>query len=261
MMTLTGLRRHDGYERWTRWTDWPMVALAVVFLAVLILPLAEPLTRTESRVLDVANIVIWALFAANYLMLLYLSLDRRQYFRTHLLDLLVVVVPFFRPLRLLRLFVVVASTTRRAGGRIVQQVTVFVVCVAAVVLASSAVIVFDAEKSVPFQDRSIRTLGDAMWWAVSTLTTVGYGDVVPKTALGRMMAVLLMLTGIALVGTVTAAVASWFVNLVRNAASSGQAPILAAEHDLSAQITALAATVERLSGQLAAVRTEIAQAE
>jgi hypothetical protein len=77
MMTLTGFRGRGGYARWQRWTDWPMVRLAMVFLAVLILPLAETLTPAESRALDVANIVIWALFAANYLKLLYLAPDRR----------------------------------------------------------------------------------------------------------------------------------------------------------------------------------------
>jgi voltage-gated potassium channel len=249
-------RSNDGYQRWERWTDWPLVGLALIFLLVLILPLAEPLSRFESKGLDIANVMIWAVFALDYLILLYLSLDRRRYVRTHILELVVVAVPFLRPFRLLRLFAIVASTTRRAGGRVVQRVTVFAVCVAVIVMATSAVVVYDAEKNAP--GHTIKTLGDSMWWAISTLTTVGYGDVYPVSPWGRLMATLLMLTGISLVGTVTAAIASWFVHIVRSTANAGNAPILAAEQDLSAQISALAANLEFVSQQLQALRAEVA---
>lgn len=252
---LVNFRSTGGYERWERWTAWPLIALAVIFLLVLILPLAQPMNPTAVRTLDVANVVIWALFAADYLLLLYLALDRRRFVRTHVLDLIVVAVPFLRPFRLLRLFAIIASTTRRAGGRLVQRVTIFAVCVAAVVVASSAVVVFDAEKTSP--TRSITTLGDSLWWAMSTVTTVGYGDVVPTTLLGRLMATLLMLTGIALVGTITAAVASWFVNVVRNAATESAAPLAAGEADLSAHVSELKTLVERMHAELVELRAEI----
>jgi voltage-gated potassium channel len=57
---------------------------------------------------------------------------------------------------------------------------------------------------------NIHSYADALWWAVSTLTTVGYGDRFPVTAAGRGVAVLLMLTGIGLLGVVTATLASYF---------------------------------------------------
>ncbi len=58
---------------------------------------------------------------------------------------------------------------------------------------------------------NIRNFGDALWWAVVTVTTVGYGDTYPVTAGGRGVAVVLMLVGIGLIGTLTATVASYFV--------------------------------------------------
>jgi len=251
--SLATFRASNGFERWERWTDWPLIGLAVVFLLVLILPLAEPLSPTASHVLDFANLAIWALFAAQYLFCLYLALDRRRYMRTHVLDLIVVAVPFLRPFRLLRLFAIVASTTRRAGGKLVQRVTVFAVCTAAIVLASSAVVVFDVEKTAP--DRNIKTLGDATWWALTTVTTVGYGDRYPVTAAGRLMAAVLMLTGIALLGTITAAVAAWFVNVVRTAATDTAEPLANTEADLGAQIADLTIAVSRLNAEVAALRT------
>ncbi len=60
---------------------------------------------------------------------------------------------------------------------------------------------------------NIKNLEDGLWWAVSRVTTMGYGDRFPTTAEGRLLAVLLILEDISLVGVVTASVASWFVKL------------------------------------------------
>jgi len=58
---------------------------------------------------------------------------------------------------------------------------------------------------------TITTFRDAMWWAVVTTTTVGYGDYTPVTAAGRIIATAVMIVGVGLIGTVSASVASWFV--------------------------------------------------
>ena len=58
------------------------------------------------------------------------------------------------------------------------------------------------------------SFGKALWWSITTVTTVGYGDVYPVTNTGRVIAVLLMIGGISLVGVVTAALASWIIERV-----------------------------------------------
>ena len=60
-------------------------------------------------------------------------------------------------------------------------------------------------------DGPIQTYADALWWAAATVTTVGYGDVFPKTPAGRGIAFLLMLIGISMFGVLTARVAALFV--------------------------------------------------
>ena len=67
----------------------------------------------------------------------------------------------------------------------------------------------DAERD--HTDANIRTPGDALWWAMSTVTTVGYGDRYPTTGLGRVVAALLMLVGVALLGVVSAGIATTFI--------------------------------------------------
>jgi voltage-gated potassium channel len=248
---LRRFRETNGYERWLRWTEWPLVLLGLLFLVVLILPLAEPLTDAETIALDIANVAIWLLFVVDYLTRLYLVDDRRRFVRTHVLDLIVIVVPFLRPFRLLRLLAILISTTRRAGGLAVRKVTLYVLGVSVIMASVGAVVVYDAEKSVPLDSRTIRTLGDAFWWALVTVTTIGYGDVYPVSALGRAYAGLLMITGVALIGTLTAAVASWFVNIVLNASTD----VIEAEaaNDravLLAEIRSLSASVEELRSEV-----------
>jgi hypothetical protein len=76
----------------------------------------------------------------------------------------------------------------------------------------AALAVLDAERSSP--DANISDFGDAIWWAVTTMTTVGYGDHYPVTAAGRLVAFGLMIGGIALLGTVTVTLACWLVETV-----------------------------------------------
>lgn len=173
MGMIREFRRQEGYARWLSWTEWPLVALGLLFLVVLVLPLASSLTAMQEAALDVANIVIWLLFVVDYVARLYLVQDRRTFFRTHALDLVVIAVPFLRPFRLLRLLAIVISTSRRAGGLAVRRVLLYVVGVTVIVMSVSAVVVFDAEKQVPEADRTIKTLGDALWWAMVPVSTVG----------------------------------------------------------------------------------------
>ena len=83
--------------------------------------------------------------------------------------------------------------------------------------------VFEAERDAP--EASITTFGDALWWVLTTITTVGYGDLYPVTAEGRLVAGGLMVAGIAVLGTVTAAIATWFLEQVgaRDAVRGGDA--------------------------------------
>jgi voltage-gated potassium channel len=84
-----------------------------------------------------------------------------------------------------------------------------------VLLAALAVITLGGSLGVVFErdapDASITSLPDGLWWAVTTVTTVGYGDMYPRTAAGRGVGVILMLLGISLFGILTANLAAFFV--------------------------------------------------
>lgn len=123
-----------------------------------------------------------------------------------------VVVPLLRPLRLLRLLAFIRILDRSLTSTLVGRITIYVIGAAAAALGLGSLAMLDAERDAP--GANITTWGDALWWAATTVTTVGYGDRYPVTFEGRIVAVLLMVVGIGVVGTVTGSVASWFVSRV-----------------------------------------------
>ena len=148
-----------------------------------------------------------------------------------------------RPLRALRVVVALNILGRRGGGFARGRVVASVAAAVAVVAFVAALAVLDAERA--HAGANIRTFGDAAWWAATTVTTVGYGDRYPTTAEGRLVAVGLMVTGIALLGVITAALASWFVEKL--------AQVQAAEERTEEEVTDLAAEVRALRAEVRAL--------
>lgn len=200
-------------HRWERVADGPLMAVAVAFLVAYAVPILEPgLSAGAQRVCQVVTWTAWGLFALDYLARLVLAEHRRRFFLRHLLDLAVIVLPLLRPLRLLRLVTMLGVVNRRATVGLRGQVAIYVLGGTALIGFCGALAVLDAERANA--EANIVTFGDAAWWAMSTMTTVGYGDRYPTTGVGRIAAAGLMVAGIALLGVVTASVASWLIEHV-----------------------------------------------
>lgn len=196
--------RQDRYERWVARTGPWLDRLALVFLAVFA---AQWLFADEpawlGRGLVLAQVVIWAAFAIDYIARLALVADRWQFTRTHKLDLLMVLLPMLRTLRVALLLrkSLRSLTTERIASSLVTMV-------AAAVL-TGALLEWNIERNRP--DANIQTFGEALWWSIVTTTTVGYGEFYPTSGAGRLVAAVLMLIGIGLIGTVSATIANWFL--------------------------------------------------
>ena len=240
-MSIADFRRNDGLKRWERWTEWPLLAMGLLFLLVILLPLAAPLNAQTQAVLDWLNWGLWTLFAIDYVVRLFLALDRWRFVRTHVLDLIIVVVPAFRALRLLRLVSVFIVFLRRSRELPYLVLPLYVAAITVLLIGVSAVLVYDTEAGN--SDSPISSLGDAVWWAFTTVTTVGYGDEYPVTPMGRALGVLLMLSGITLLGSLTASAAAWLTNTRRSSEDEVTNTALLAE------IKALRAEVDELRGQ------------
>jgi voltage-gated potassium channel len=111
-----------------------------------------------------------------------------------------------------------------------------VVMISFVVLIFCSIAVLDFETS---PQSNIKNAGDALWWGIVTITTVGYGDKFPVTVGGRIVGVVLMITGVGLFGTFTAYVASWFFNRDKQEIESK-------EDRLKAEIAAMRERLDRI---------------
>ncbi|MFQ4149516.1 ion channel [Arthrobacter sp. LAPM80] len=163
----------------------------------------------------------WGLFLIDYIVSLVLAPDRGSWFLRNLHMLAIVALPMLRPLRILRLVTLLSVLQRVAGNALRGRVAIYVIVSSCLLVLVGALAMFDAERTSP--DASIKSFGDAIWWAIVTITTVGYGDLTPTTTLGRTIAVGLMISGIALLGVVTATLASWLVEKVSDQESKAQA--------------------------------------
>jgi len=212
-------------ERWQKISEWPLIIVSVVFLAAFSVQVLSP-SASAGFVSSLFINLAWGLFAFDYFFSLYLAPQRKQWFVRHLFELAIVVLPMLRPLRLLRLVTLVNVLHRVAGNALRGRVVTYVIGASTLLVYVGALAMFDAERDAP--GASITSFADAMWWSFVTITTVGYGDFSPVTALGRCIAVGLMIGGIALLGVVTATLASWLVEKV--AAAEPKAEAATAEH-------------------------------
>lgn len=136
----------------------------------------------------------------------------------------------------------------RVGGNALRgRVLTYVLGVAALLIYAGALAVLDVEENAP--GSNLTTFGDALWWAMTTITTVGCGDHYPVTVLGRCVAAGLMIGGVAVLGVVTASVASW---MVQSVAEETQADLEAAEAPVQEELRRLSAQVAQLTALLEA---------
>lgn len=207
-------RSEPRVASWERISEWPLLGLAIAFLAVYAIDvLWISIGARWHATLRMAAYVIWALFALDYFVRLVLADDHRRYWWRHLADLAIIVLPILRPLRVLRLVMLLRVLNRRAATTLRGKIVLYGVGSALLLVFCAALAVLDAERHHP--GANITTFGDALWWASVTICTVGYGDRFPTTAEGRFVGVGLMISGVALVGAVTASFATWMIDQLR----------------------------------------------
>jgi voltage-gated potassium channel len=215
MRRLDSARREELLAAVERWTEWPQTLLALALIPILIAPRLFDLSATTRHTLEELDYLIWGLFLADLLVSVAIAPRRLHYLRTHWLDVVLVALPMLRPFRALRGFRAVralAATDRVLSGvrRIFFRRGVpYVMASAVVIVAAAGALVTVFEREAP--GSTIHSLPDGLWWAVTTVTTVGYGDTYPKTEIGRGIGVALMLVGVGLFGVITANLAAFFV--------------------------------------------------
>lgn len=220
------------------------VVAAILTVPVVVGLALDPPSGAE-QALRVANWVLWAVFALELATMLAVSTDRTRWLRGHPITPAIVLLTLpafagldlFRLVRLLRGRVarrIAEGVTSSEGLRNVALLTLLTVGFGGLVFAR-------AEPGVG--------VGDGLYWAVTTVTTTGYGDVVPTTETGKALAIYVMLVGAAFLAILTGAIAQRFVGRwQRSGAVGGEDAVLAKLDELGERISQLERAVTRGRG-------------
>jgi voltage-gated potassium channel len=243
----------DGRKVWrepkVRYAIYELFIFALTVFSLLTLGAYYllPLSEATQQAIVQSDFVISLVFLADSVRSLVRAPSKKAYLKWGWLDFLGS-IPAVLPLRFLRVFRLGRSwrTIRQGSPRIIlrefqarraNSALLMTGLVAIITVTLVSVIVLELENGAP--GASIRTGGDAFWWAVVTLATVGYGDLYPVTSSGRLAALVLIIVGVGLFGVMTSYLASVFVESDRRRdrarQSEERAPRAAAAPDSPAQ--------------------------
>lgn len=206
-----------------KYYDLSLMLLALVSIAVIFAEERLTLSTGQSQLLIVLDNLIWTIFILDYLVSFGLSKNKTEYIKTHLIEL-IAILPFnamLKGLRALRIFRFLRTAKAVRAFRITRVFAYFgrshqyakkflqyhnfqyVLFFTVLTVLTGSILIMYYEKM---------TFTDALWWSYVTATTVGYGDLSPVSTGGRIIASLLMLTGIGFLSLLTGTIASFFVS-------------------------------------------------
>jgi voltage-gated potassium channel len=189
-----------------------LTVLALAFLVAFSYPAFNTdISDSTQTTLELIQWISWGAFASDLLYGLSTAKNKKSFLLKHPLDIAAVLLPFLRPLRLLRViyFGGLALQKVAMGRQFAITLKVFITSIFIAYVAAVQITI--SERAV--EGSNIKNFGDGIWWAITTVTTVGYGDKFPTTMEGKFLAVGLMIVGISLMGVITASVAAWFVKM------------------------------------------------
>jgi voltage-gated potassium channel len=240
----------------------------VLLASALVIPTIIVETSAQAEELRSAatmlNWLIWLVFVAEVVGILAVSPSKPQWLRSHPLHVLIVLVtmPFlpaslqaarvFRLARLVRLVLVLQLARRFLSPNGLQ----FAAAITGLGVLGGAAAFQAAERGADHAP----TLWDSIWWAVTTITTVGYGDVKVTTTLGRAVGIALMIMGIGFVALLTGAIAQRLLHVETERIEEATGRVEAEEHVIADEFKAIAKRLAELERRVIA-RERVAAGE
>jgi voltage-gated potassium channel len=195
-------------DRWEDVTTWPLMAASVLFLITYSWSILDrTLTPTGTIVIGVILGAVWVSFLIDYVVRIVLSPDKWFFIGHSKVDLLSVILPIARPFRLLKYLGRLPLLGGNSGSALRRRVIIIAATFVVMFIYVISLAEYAAERSA--KGANITSFGDSVWWACVTMATVGYGDYFPITIMGRVLAVILMIGGVAIVGTASGTLVSF----------------------------------------------------
>ena len=198
--------RQELVNRLDAITDLPLTVLSILMIPLLIGPLLSDIDHKTEMIYTILDTALWSIFLIDILIKIAISPQKWKYVNEHRLNVILALVPWLRFLRVIRSILIIWRLYRGAG-RLARIDLVLIYALLLVIISATGIFLFEQGETSSFH---IKSYHDAIWWALVTVSTVGYGDLVPATLGGRLIALILMFGGVALFGAVTANVATLF---------------------------------------------------
>ena len=245
---VTGTSAGTRGDRVAEWFRVPLIVAALLAIPLIIVQESD-FGGFWTPIAAVLDWLVWGVFAANLVVMLAVVPNRKRWLLDNPLDVLIVVLtpPFLpttmkiaRVLPVVRLVWLLLLAHRMRGLFSLEGLRYAALIVFTVVIGGG--VVFVAVE--PDQELS---MWDGLWWAAETVTTVAYGDIYPTTALGRVVATVVMTTGIGFVALLTGALAQHFLHGGNGGTNPtpNETEMLSKLTELSQEVAELRMAVER----------------
>ena len=216
--TITVMWIHVKEKTLERRLEWPMLFLTALLIPTLALPALYELSLFWERALFITSALIWALFYLEIFLKLLVSKNYIKTLKRNWFLIIILLSPFFLTFRFVRLarfvsllrflrFQSLTSHFKKSVWPLIYSIEYFFIGVL-IFIAAAALVMWQIELQL---GGAITTFSDALWWAVITITTIGYGDIVPQTPAGRLFGATISLFGILLFMTLVARTTAFFV--------------------------------------------------
>lgn len=187
----------------------PLAILSILYLIIYATQVVFSDNNELVEILTISSNFILFLFVIDLMLRFLSAMSFKDFFRSSWLEIIAVTVPFLRMFRMLRVLVAVRGLSFVLSSR-AHLAGLYIAILVPTTWFMGAISVLDAEATQP--NATITTLGIALWWSLTTIATVGYGEVYPTTFEGKVVAGILMTTGIALFSTGAGIFASWVMS-------------------------------------------------
>lgn len=251
--------RHDLVDRIEGVMKYPMSLLGIAWLVIVFVLVTTDVTSSVSIPLVGSLFALWAIAAAEYLVRLIIVPDRRGYLKRRWVEPATVVVP---PLQGWHFVGIEKVALLMREGQLRVEAVLRHHSLFRVLIAAAATLFVGAWLVLLFEQNAkgsnIHSYPDALWWAIVTVTTVGYGDRYPTSEASRMVAVVLMLLGISLIGVLTATIASVFV---KEHTDANKEEYQKGHEDLGQQLSVISERLADIERRLGAAPADVAAAD
>lgn len=205
---------------WDKTNRWVLIGSGLFFIALYMVRVLLPIPGWLHIVISVILDLLWVLFLVDFALTACVAEHSGRWLSRHAAGLLLLLLPLIPGMRFVRMAAAIYAIHRGVRGWVRGHLSLYIIGAGILIVSMGALLVYEAESGIA--GSSIDSYPDALWWAFVSITTIGYGAYYPVTFTGRMVTVVMVIAGVALIGVITGACASWVIREVGNSTADDE---------------------------------------